>query len=283
MKTSLILFLIAVIAVSLPAAFLLEMRRSHRIAALAAAVISAAFILRIHQLDQQQQPSMCPETQGGTRPGVTLILLNYDRPHNTRKIVKQLEKDDQIDRILVLNGKKEGAVWDGGSRTEYREDFENNKLYGGGRRFLVKDIQTDYVAFLDDDILPEKGAVSKLVDAVKKMGGMAGGGFPRLCNKVDGYKLKFEGEPDTVLIGFSALSTDTIRKYQNVFDEKYAPFLKKTHGNCEDLTLATFVRDELGEAITHVKEANIRELESSGGYSANKNHLEVRNNFCKNL
>ena len=221
------------------------------------------------------------ESKNQAKPTVTVILLNYKRDKNTRQIVKQLEKYNEINRIVVLNGKEDQAVREGGNITEYIDDFENNEKYGGARRFLFNDLKTDYIVFLDDDIMPNEGSVSKLVKTVQKKDGISGG-FPRICNKVDGYKTKYKGKPDSVLIGFSAVSLSTLKKYQEVFNNKYAAFLEKTHGNCEDLTFLTYIRDDLGEAVTFVPEAKFKELDNSNGYSSNKDHYKVRDRFCKN-
>ena len=215
------------------------------------------------------------------KPTVTVILLNYKREKNTRKIIKQLEKDKDIDRIVVLNGKDNRVVRERGKITEYIDDFENNEKYGGARRFLYTDLDTEYIVFLDDDILPKIGSISKLVDAVEKNGGISGG-VPRICNTIQGYKTSTNGKPDAILTGFSAVSAENLKKYQEIFNEKYSSFLEKTHGNCEDLTFSNFIRDELGESVTYVKEAKFEELDNSNGYSSMKSHYEVRNKFCKN-
>jgi glycosyltransferase involved in cell wall biosynthesis len=208
---------------------------------------------------------------------ITAIVLNHNRPHNIKPLIDEIEKYEEIVEIILLNGKKETVVDITSEKTKSVNDFTNNNIYGGARRFLVKDFKGDYVLYIDDDMIPSHKFVKDMIKELDN-GSPLVGNHGRSCNK-GGYN---GGDADTVLTGMCMIPRIIIEGYKTEFEKNYKSFLKSTHGNGEDLSMNHYIRDIIGKKPTLI-EGNVKGLDNSQGYSSDKSHYILRDVICRML
>lgn len=210
---------------------------------------------------------------------LTAIILNHSRPHNIPILVKTLEKYDIVSEIIILNGKPDTRVNITSDKIKSFDDFKNNELYGGGRRFLYKNYNSDCVLFIDDDILPSNDLINNMMKEIKK-GSVLVGPTGRICDK-NGY-IPNETDYDSILTNICIIPYHVVKGYQNEFDKNYKFFLEKTHGNGEDLSMNHYIRKVLNKKPVLVK-GKLTILDSKNGYSSDKSHYIVRDLICRML
>jgi len=216
---------------------------------------------------------------------LTAIVLNYNRPHNIPKLISRLETYDEIDEIIVLDGKPGNITnTDNYRKTRSVRDFDNNDKYGGARRFLYDKYQSDSVIFIDDDIIPPQSMVREMLKHINN-GSLLVGPVGRICNK-HGYGDQNtaipRARPDTVLTGACMVPMKVLVGYRREFWRTYEPFLRTTHGNGEDLSMNHYIRTKLGKLPTVIKN-DIENTDTSNGYSSNPDHYKVRDRICREL
>ena len=233
---------------------------------------------------------------------VSVIILNYKRPHNLKKLVPELLTYPLIDDIVVSNGLKEKEFKFFNKRVKIMNDFKIDKLYGAAIRFLkVKYIKNDIVLFIDDDNIPSEDLVNKLYFTIKDNydKNTIYGAKNRICNS-NGYKMltikKFISDAkeffnlnydhssyNTILTPILMCKASIIYDYLQS-DEgwiKYEEWFKKYKGNCEDLSLNKFIETYYNEKPVYVN-GKYTMLDMSNGYSSKiYTHRKIRNNFCK--
>ena len=207
----------------------------------------------------------------------TIVICNYNRPWNFDKLLPHLLKYCPNSEIIVSHG-------DPKTYTEFKnvkniKEFDNT--YGATSRFFSDlNAKNDMILFLDDDILPSTELITKLLKYQKDNPISICGKNKRWCNKY-GYYFKKNNNLDFNIILTPVLMTNKkIVKNFNLNFHKYKKFLKKYKGNGEDLSFNhNFITNYKKNPI-YIEGDNIL-LDDTNGYSYKKNHLQVRNDFCK--
>ena len=215
---------------------------------------------------------------------VSVLILNYKRPHNLEVSLPKLVKYPIIKEILVVNGHpKYSNIPIKSSKITYVDDFENNDIYGGARRFLHNDkLSSNHILILDDDIIPTEYFVNKAYETSDKNDTMVGHRlYARHCDK-DGYNHNIF-DNNFVLTGCAMIPKTILNEYINHPNgfNLYREWLEKHNGNCEDLTFNTFLIRQLNKHPIAIYNSNITELDNNNGYSSDSSHYEIRDNFCK--
>lgn len=214
---------------------------------------------------------------------ISVIILNYNRPHNLEKNLSILNEIDIIDEIIVSHGSEKNYKEFKYSKVKNIKDYENNDIYGGARRFLnIKYVNNNIILFMDDDMYIDKDNVyklyNKLIQNYNK--NTIYGATKRLCTK-NGYKTNSTNY-NTILTQILITKKSIIKEYLNnkIGWNKYKNWLKEYKGNCEDLSLNIFIREYYKENPVYV---NIKYeiLDKSNGYSSNSEHYKLRDKFCK--
>lgn len=212
---------------------------------------------------------------------ISVIILNYNRPHNLVELLPIINKYKLIDEIIVLHGDPNFYKDFKYDKVKNIKDFKNNEIYGSSRRFFYSNsVKNDIILFLDDDTLPEEKYVNdiylKLTSNYKK--NTIYGSYRRQCNS-NGYKTKAENY-NTILTAGLMCKKSIIEKYREKYFDKFKDWFIKYKGNCEDLSLNVFINKYYNETPQFVS-GKIKELDTNNGHSSNSNHYIVRNNFCK--
>tara|TARA_B100000401_G_scaffold171544_1_gene114803 strand:- start:353 stop:1126 length:774 start_codon:yes stop_codon:yes gene_type:complete len=217
---------------------------------------------------------------------ISVLILNYDRPHNLYKSLPQLLTYPIINDIVIAHGHPDYAD------TSYQHekithimDFENNDLYKAARRFFLSDkLSKDYVLILDDDLIPTEDFVNRsFLECLKteRMVGHSSRG--RICNK-NGYFTKNLLKKKELALTCCVLVPVKIMKQFVEHPEgfsMYKDWLIKYNGNCEDLAFNLFNIKVLNKPPIILKQGKIIDLDRDNGYSSLSTHYPVRNKFCK--
>ena len=214
---------------------------------------------------------------------ISVIILNYNRPHNLEKNLPFLNEIDIIDEIIVSHGNPKYYKEFKYSKVKNIKDYENNDIYGGARRFLnIKYVKNNIILFMDDDMYIDNENVyklyNKLIENYNK--NTIYGPFKRNCTK-NGYKTNSVNN-NSILPGLSLIKTIVIKEYLNnkLGWKKYENWLKEHKGNCEDLSLNIFIREYYKENPVYVN-IKYKDLDMSNGYSSDSGHYKLRDKFCK--
>ena len=215
---------------------------------------------------------------------ISVIILNYIRPHNLDKLLPYINKHSLINEIIVLHGNpiyyKEYKF----NKVKNYKDFENNKLYGGARRFKgIQYATNNIIMFLDDDSLPSYELIDNLYNTLTDNydKNTIYGSINRFCNK-KGYSSfnKYKYNHNVILTPCILTKKIIIQTFNETYFNSFKEWFIKYKGNCEDLAFNLFIYTFYKERPI-VVEGNLKELDITQGYSSKKNHYQVRNNFCK--
>tara|TARA_B100001121_G_scaffold146631_1_gene128288 strand:- start:3189 stop:4016 length:828 start_codon:yes stop_codon:yes gene_type:complete len=225
---------------------------------------------------------------------LSVIILNYNRPQNIPKIVKQLKKFKIIDDIIISHGKKETEILINDpiitNDTKLR-----NKYFSATRFELSNEAKNDYILFIDDDLYPHEYLLSDIMKNVKNDGFKNNknlyGPVKRLCN--DKY-IHNEGQSKdeshrTNLFKYNIVLTKlaVVNKYTaiKVWDEikktKYINIIMENKGNGEDIIFATFI-NLLGGKNVYVA-GKYFDLDYNNGYSSMDEHYRCRDKLCMEI
>ena len=225
---------------------------------------------------------LCPEPNLDKEPyhplvgneKISVIILNYNRPHNLEKSLPILNKYKVIDEIIVSHGNPKKFKNFDFTKVKNRKDYDNT--WGAGIRFLLDldTIKNDQILFLDDDLLPSENLVNILTSKIYNKPDKIYGPDGRTCNKF-GY---FHHSTNTILTTIMMTSKKVIKNYQNNF-KKYEKLIIKNKGNCEDLTFNNnFIKNF--NKIPKLVKGGYKKLDTGGGYSSNQGHKFKRFKYC---
>jgi len=218
------------------------------------------------------------------RPKISLLILSYNRPENLDKSLPILNNYYLIDEIIVSHGSKDHYKEFNYSKVKNIKDFENNKIYGGARRWLnVEYIKNDIVLFLDDDLLPSDYLITKsyLTLLVNYYKNTFYGIIRRNCNNYGYYGIdKENNDHDTILTPFLMCKKQLVIDYLNINFNKDKKWLIEHHGNGEDLAFNMFIRKYYNEQPVYIS-GSFKNLDNSSGYSSMSKHYNERSEFCK--
>jgi len=229
---------------------------------------------------------------------VSVIILNYSRPKYVPYIVSQISKIDEIDQIIISNGKKESSL----SNSDFK-DFprskdlklldhcgEMNKEYGLTLRFLsALEAKNDYVMIMDDDIIPSAEMVKILAWKVRQEPDIIHGVYGRDV-KDDGYSYENVFGQVPIVLTRCLMTTkskcqyfmDNFRSYETEQIKKAKPYW-----NGEDILFSLLSISATGEMnrsydLPHNNRVfnylNIGESISVGGV-----HISYRKELSKNF
>ena len=218
---------------------------------------------------------------------ISVVILNFKRPHNLEYSLPKLSKYKYIDEIIVSHGNPNTFVnFDYSPKIRNTKDYELDKLYGAAIRFLkYKDCKNEIILFIDDDVIPDESLVNftllNLLSNYKR--NTLYGIYGRNCNK-DGYSVnKFKHKkPNVVLTPFLMCKKSVINDYMKskIGFKKYEKWIIDHKGNCEDISLNLFIDEYYKEKPVQIM-GTVKNLDITNGYSSNGNHWETRSEFCK--
>jgi hypothetical protein len=226
---------------------------------------------------------------------ISVIILNHKRPHNLKYSIPKFVKYKIINEIIIDNGDKNNAFYFKHPKVKIINQYELNSSYGAARRFMnIKYVKNKATLFLDDDIFVSEYVINKLYhNFININKNTIYGPIFRGCYINNGYlNVKLSNihslfnnifsYNNVSLTGFALVKTDIVRKFmthKNGFT-KYRNWFIKHKGNCEDLALNKFIKSYYNEKPVFIK-GNYIFLDKNNGYSSNKSHLTIRNEFCK--
>ena len=213
---------------------------------------------------------------------ISVIILNYNRPHNIKQLLNNIIKYNFIDDIIISHGKKETeALY---NHTKVRNETKLRNIYYSATRFELSSMaHNDFILFLDDDILPSRKLLINIINKINndKMLNKHNlyGPFKRLCN--DTYKTD-NRDYNIVLTGCAIINKHTAIKVWNKI--KNGPFfneLIENKGNGEDLLFSKYIKLFGGENI--YVNGKYTFLDNKNGYSDNHNHYKLRRSICNKI
>lgn len=217
---------------------------------------------------------------------ISVLILSYNRPYNLKKSLPILNKYKLIDEIIVSHGHPKYYKNFKYNKVINVKDYENNKIYGGARRWLnMQYLKNDIVIILDDDLYPSEKMVNDSYNTLMRNynKNTIYGNIKRICNK-NGYSISdkyvTEENYDTILTPYFMCKKKIIEDYMKNYFHKHKKWLIDHHGNCEDLGLNFFIRNFYKEKPVFVK-GTFTWLDKSKGYSSGPEHYKIRDNFCK--
>jgi hypothetical protein len=219
---------------------------------------------------------------------VSVCILSYNRPHNLQKCVNKLSKYKNVGEILIFHGNpntyREISLQGSEKKIKNFKDFQNNNLYGAGRRFLhYVNCKYDMIILLDDDLLPSEDWLNTSIETAKKNNNKETiyGSYRRTCSK-NGYGTKPD-DKGVILTGCCLLMKSSLEKFFNRGHfNKCSPWFFKYKGNCEDLIFNLYVKNVLKNEPIYI-DKEIYELDTENGYSSNGEHYKLRDKFCRNF
>lgn len=218
---------------------------------------------------------------------ISVIILNFSRPHNLRKSLPILSSYKFIDEIIVSHGKPETFEnFDYNGKVRNFKDYELDKKYGAAIRFFhYKNCKNKIILFLDDDTLPSESLVDYTLMLLLKNydKDTIFGTMGRICDKF-GYfpESRFTlRKSNVVLTPFLMCKKSIIKNYMKSKDgfKKYEKWIIDHKGNCEDISLNLFLKEYYNNyPVRLVGWAN--QLDITNGYSSSNNHWNTRSEFC---
>ena len=209
---------------------------------------------------------------------LSIIVLNYKRPHNLRKLVPILHEYEYVQEIVIVNGIKNNIV-DFPSLYKVKQ-YEHDNTIGGAIRFYAP-TEFDHILLLDDDHVPSERYVCTALTALEKdPNGLFGNTHRRCTQRYDMCWYPF--------FGANMVLTQCMFVHRNVLDlilinfNRYIPLMIQTRGNGEDIVFnylyrSLFTRNPIRiYPLGHVKTLD----EDSSSYRGNTNHFKIRHEIC---
>jgi len=215
---------------------------------------------------------------------ITVIILNYNRPHNLDKLIPEIVNYTDISEIIISHGRKD---------TEYlfnhpkiiNETKLRNKYYAATRHEVAKLATNDIILHLNDDLIPSEYLVKKLLKKYKEKGeNNIYGPYGNTCT-IDGVEsssrlpyFPYNG----IQIGLALVSkTFSLKIWEEIKKNKEFNIMMMYKGNGEDIIFSNYINKFDGNNI-RVKGA-FKQLDESNGYSTTnwKNFNKERNHLCK--
>lgn len=217
-------------------------------------------------------------------PLITVVLLSFDRPHNLDVSLPSLVSYNSINKILVYHGHPDHYYTKfKHSKVEHIRDAENNQKMFTLRRFLhasSPSIQTPYVLFLDDDVIPSSSLVNKMLQHVTEDSTACVGPVGRTCNNKGYYHVG----KSTVLTPIMLVSKNTVQRVWKSMQKDRVMWNRvlKQKGNCEDLFFQIKYKHLYQKNPQQIM-GPYRSLDKSNGFSTTNQwkHYTTRFKFCR--
>jgi len=221
---------------------------------------------------------------------LSVIILNFNRANFIKNdIIPSLNKNDNIDEIIISHGKKETKFEGGGYKVKHLHHYgEMNKKYGLTLRFLSGlESKNKHLIIMDDDIIPDNDSIDFLFHKIKedeRIYGIYGRDIRNEYNTQNVF-----GEVSVVLtrclITTKEMCQYFINNYKNYESEKVKN--SKPFWNGEDilfslLSIKKYDKLPVSYDLKHYNRLlnylNIKESISVGG-----NHIEYRKDISKDF
>jgi len=239
-------------------------------------IIILLVLLIFFLLKKRKHPPEIKEDVPGT---ITVVLCNYERPHNLEKIIPVLQGYKNINEIIVTHAKK----------NTYKDfkgciNLQNFKeKYGATERFFAASrAKNDFILFVDDDHLPSEDLVKRLLIEIIKDPKCIYGPYKRGCQQ-DGYIMNPSKENYNVILTCILMtSKEILMNYLSNFSS-YSKKLEKTKGNGEDITFnMNFIQNFNKKPVMIKGEYELLDT-VTGAYSKRPNHSTQRTEWCRIL
>jgi len=216
---------------------------------------------------------------------VSCLILSYNRPHNIKKSIEDILKIQYIKEIVILNGHKDYKVNFNNPKIKSIDDWDDNDKYFLLRRYKnVNYCKYDNILLLDDDLYPTKELMNNFVNNYVLDKDNIYGSYKRLCNS-KGYFTKSK-KYNYILPGLCLTSKKVINNiWENIKkNKKFMNLVIEQKGNCEDLLFNYEFNKIYKKNPKYIKGEFISLDKGNGFYTGDtKKHLEIRNNFCKQI
>lgn len=116
---------------------------------------------------------------------ISVIVLNYNRPHNIDVLIPKLFELDGIDQVVISHGKKDLVDYNHSSVKNIRDWEKNDSLYTMLKFENYDKVDNECVLLIDDDLYPSQELLNDMVDAYKKDKNGLYGPTDRVCH--NGY------------------------------------------------------------------------------------------------
>jgi GR25 family glycosyltransferase involved in LPS biosynthesis len=213
---------------------------------------------------------------------ITAIVLNYNRPHNIKKLITKLKELKYIDEIIISHGKKDTQIIID-DNIIINETKLRNKYYSATRFELSKMAKNNIILFLDDDLYPTNQLINNIINQMEKDGlewkQNIYGPFKRVCNnKYSFTTFNYNIVLTKLAIVNKKLAIKVWDKIKNGPDFK---ILMDNKGNGEDILFAKYIEMFNGNNV-YVNGKYI-DLDGSNGYSSQDEHYNVRTKLCETI
>lgn len=215
---------------------------------------------------------------------ITIVLLNYKRPHNIKYSVPILHSYKHVAEIIIINGLSKYRVEFPHLQkvTQYKDSDFTNDTIGGAIRFFAP-CNYDYIVFLDDDHLPSEEYIDKGIHMLKKNPTGLFGNSSRTC--AEKYIMRPKKDYNMILTQCMFVHRDTLKTILSKF-ESYRELLISTRGNGEDIVFNHIYRKIFKKIPILIKPTSKQMIyldSKSNSYSGLKNHKSTRNKICYDL
>jgi GT2 family glycosyltransferase len=211
----------------------------------------------------------------------SVVILNYNRPHNIPKLVSELGKINCIDEVIVSNHHPDYAV-----KQKDFSQFENlvkvhddlgNEIGAADRFDIMLRAKNEFVMTLDDDLVPSKQLVHRMLTSVHNEPYNIHGPIMRRGDRSGYYNNSSSN--NLVLTGLHITSKEVLRDYMATEFPKHIEWFKKHRGNCEDISMNVFLIKK--NILPREVRGKYNDLDKSQGYSSNSDHYKIRSEFCR--
>ena len=93
---------------------------------------------------------------------ITVIILNYNRPHNLDKLIPEIINYSDISEIIISHGKKDTEKIINHPKI-INETTLRNKYYAATRYEVAKLAKNEIILYLNDDLLPSETLIKNLL------------------------------------------------------------------------------------------------------------------------
>ena len=116
---------------------------------------------------------------------ISVIVLNYNRPHNIQKLIPILFKLDGIDEVIISHGKDDLIDYDHPSVKNIHDWDKNESLYTMLKFSNYDKVKNDCILLIDDDLYPSQKLLDDMYNEYKNnKDGLYGPSY-RVCH--NGY------------------------------------------------------------------------------------------------
>lgn len=216
---------------------------------------------------------------------VSVIILSHNYPKNLKKSIPILSKYKNINEIIILHSDPKHFIKTKSKKVKNVNDSENNKKYFTLRRFIHADkCKNNTILLLDDDIIPSRELLLKMLSQYDSNTQNCYGVISRLCDKTGYHTMSVH---NNIVLSPILLSSKAIFNsvWQGMISEqdKLQQVIKEK-GNAEDIYFQ-FMFQKIYEQKPIVIHGDYKYLNKKNRYSVvhPQKTKKLRNDFCKKL